>query len=216
MSDDGKLKDLVLDELRWDTRVDEAHIGVAAEDGAITLNGHVSTYPEKYATTKAVSRVQGVKSIVDHIEVNTRHSGPRDDTEIAKRIAHVLDWNVSIPDSDVKAIVQNGIVTMTGTVDHYHQREHVEKHVRHVRGVKGLLNHIETKAEPSRTQIREDIQNALHRHAKMEANGVKVDVVGHTVTLSGHVKTMVDRDLIRRAVWATSGVQAVIDNIRIH
>jgi osmotically-inducible protein OsmY len=36
------LQDRVTDELRSDPTVDAAHIGVAAENGAVTLSGHVA------------------------------------------------------------------------------------------------------------------------------------------------------------------------------
>ena len=40
---DAELKDAVLDELRVDPRVNEAEIGVAVEDGVVTLTGHVAS-----------------------------------------------------------------------------------------------------------------------------------------------------------------------------
>jgi len=44
---DTKLRDSVLRELKWEPQVDTAHIGVSAHNGAVTLAGHVSSYPGK-------------------------------------------------------------------------------------------------------------------------------------------------------------------------
>jgi osmotically-inducible protein OsmY len=215
MSNDSQLKNLVLDELLWDTRLDEAHIGVVAEDGAITLTGHVKNYSEKHAAKVAVGRVRGVKSIADDLKVDFRNAKRKDDSEIAKRIAHVLQWNVSIPDNDVKAVVSDGFVTLTGTVDHFDQREHIEGQVRHVGGVVGFINKIELRSIPSGRQVRSDIEKALQQHTQSEMRNLMVNVKGHTVTLEGQSNTMYERDLIHKAAWATPGVQAVINNINI-
>jgi hypothetical protein len=44
----------------------------------------------------AAERVHGVKAVVNDIEVRLAGE-PRDDSDIAKAIAHVLEWNVHIP-----------------------------------------------------------------------------------------------------------------------
>jgi hypothetical protein len=65
---DLQLRKDVLDELEFEPSVNAALIGVAVERGAVTLTGHVSTYPEKLAAVKAVRRVKGVRAIADEIE----------------------------------------------------------------------------------------------------------------------------------------------------
>lgn len=63
MSNDSQLINLVLGQLVWDARLDETDIGVAVEDGAITLIGHEKSYSEKLAAAKTgVGCVRGVKS----------------------------------------------------------------------------------------------------------------------------------------------------------
>ena len=49
MKTDSELQRDVLDELKWEPSVEAAHIGVSVKDGVVTLNGHVSSYAEKYA-----------------------------------------------------------------------------------------------------------------------------------------------------------------------
>lgn len=39
---DAQLHRRVLDELKWDTRVDETDVGVEVDDGVVTLTGTVS------------------------------------------------------------------------------------------------------------------------------------------------------------------------------
>lgn len=40
MPDDMTLQAMVMDELAWTPNVDAAHIGVAAQNGVVTLSGH--------------------------------------------------------------------------------------------------------------------------------------------------------------------------------
>ena len=59
MSVDSQLQQAVLTELRWEPSVTAAHIGVMANDGVVTLTGHVETFGEKHAAETAAWRVKG-------------------------------------------------------------------------------------------------------------------------------------------------------------
>ena len=50
-------------ELEWDPQVNSSEIGVAVENGIVTLSGEVNSYWAKLAAEKAVKRVKGVKGI---------------------------------------------------------------------------------------------------------------------------------------------------------
>ena len=63
MSSDNDLKKAVLDELGWEPSVNEAHIGVTAHSGVITLTGHVSSYMHKVAAR--LQKGEPVRSIRD-------------------------------------------------------------------------------------------------------------------------------------------------------
>ncbi|MEM6462586.1 MAG: BON domain-containing protein [Pseudomonadota bacterium] len=215
MVPDQTLKQRVLDELRWDTKLNEAHIGVTAFDGSITLGGHVTNFPEKYAAVEAAKRVRGVKAVADEINVHLPSEHRLDDSDIAKRIAHVLEWNVSIPESDVKARVRDGYVILTGEVDWHQQRSHIVRQVEHVGGIRDVTNQIMLKKRPVSEDIKEQIQSALHRNSEKEADQITVSVSGDTVTLEGCVRDLYERDLVEDAAWSAAGVRHVVDNIRI-
>ena len=94
---DKTLRQIVIDELDFEPRIDAAHIGVTAEGGVITLTGHVGSYAEKIAAEEAVRRVKGVKAIAEEIEVRYPFAKKTADDEIAKRAVHILEWDSSIP-----------------------------------------------------------------------------------------------------------------------
>ena len=54
---DKQLQKDVLAELEWEPSVKAAHIGVAVENGIVTLSGHVSSFMGKHAAEVATRRV---------------------------------------------------------------------------------------------------------------------------------------------------------------
>ena len=83
MKTDSELQRDVLDELKWEPSVNAAHIGVAVNDGIVTLSGHVTSYWEKYAAERAAKRVYGVKAVANEIDVKLPGSSQRTDEDIA-------------------------------------------------------------------------------------------------------------------------------------
>jgi osmotically-inducible protein OsmY len=85
-------------------------------DGAVTLTGSVAAYAEKLAVTRAAERVYGIKAVADELKVKLA-GAPRDDSDIARAIAHVLENNVQVPEGKVHARVEGGWVTLDGEVE---------------------------------------------------------------------------------------------------
>jgi len=133
------LRDAVLAELDSDPAVHAWEIGVAAEDGVITLTGIVERQGFKVAAERAVKRVDGVRSVANQLRV--RASNERTDTDIARDAAHRLRNNVAVP-ATVQAVVCDGHVVLEGTVTWMHQRAAAESAVKYLRGVKGVENAI--------------------------------------------------------------------------
>lgn len=208
MKTDSDIREDVIKELRWDPKVPNPDaIGVAVEDGAVTLTGHVSTYPEKLAAAKAAERVYGVKAVANQLEV--RLTDKRDDSDIAKAIAHILDWNTNIPTGAVQARVEHSWVTLEGVVEYWYQRDEVERQVRHVRGVIGVTNDVDVRPAVSAVQVEEQIEEALRRQADLGARSVRVEVSDHTARIYGHVHSVHEAQAIRKAAAAAPGVARV-------
>lgn len=83
MSHDTTLQHSVTAELIYDPKVTSSEIGVTAKDGVVALSGQVGNYDEKLATEAAARRVQGVRAIVQAIEVHVPFSLKRPDEDIA-------------------------------------------------------------------------------------------------------------------------------------
>jgi osmotically-inducible protein OsmY len=209
MKSDSEIREDVIRELQWDPQVsDPDAIGVAVQDGAVTLTGQTATYAEKLAAARATERVYGVKAVANDLKVKLSGE-PRDDPDIAKAIAHVLEWNVQVPADRVKARVQAGWVTLDGHVDYEYQRHEVERMVRSVRGVVGVINTITVTPPVSPEQVEAKIEEAFRREAEVDARHVQVAVSDHTAKLYGHVHSLNEVTAAKAAAAAAPGVASV-------
>jgi osmotically-inducible protein OsmY len=125
--------------LSHDPIVDGQEIGVAVEDGVVTLTGHVESVRAAVAAERAVKRVEGVRSIANDLQVKVRNA--RTDTDIAREALHRLRNNVAVPLS-VQAVVRDGHIHLDGVVNWDHQRAAAETAVCYLSGVKGVTNDI--------------------------------------------------------------------------
>ncbi len=215
--DDKLVREDVLDELEFDPSIDATNIGVAVDDGVVTLTGHVSSFAEKTAAECATRRVKGVRAIAQEIEVRYPSEKKTADDEIAKRALTVLNWGAMIPQDAVKVTVQKAWVTLTGEVNWQYQKKAAEDAIRKLSGVTGVSNCISIKPQTvDVSDIKKQIEDALARHAQIEAQAIRVDVRdGNKVSLQGKVDSWEEREAVENAAWSVAGVQSVDDRLTI-
>lgn len=207
---DAQVRDAVMRQLEWDPKVDASGVAVAAANGTVTLTGHVESYSAKLAAERAAKRVRGVRAVANDLEVRLKLDRP--DEEIAQDAARALELRSTIPDG-VQAIVHHGHVTLTGRVAWLYQKEEAEKAVRHIRGVRGVSNHIEVAPQATVADVRRRIVQALHENADLDARQITATVSGDTVTLAGTVGTWLQRELAERAAASAPGIRRVVNAI---
>lgn len=212
---DKTLRQYVVDELYWEPSVESAHIGIAVDKGVVTLTGHVPNFAQKNAAESAVRRVKGVRGIAEELRVDFGAPSPYLDDDIAKRALTVLDLNVLVPPSAIQVKVQQGWLTLTGEVRWNYQRTAAVADLRKLRGVTGITNDITIKPQVHAGDISNRIEDALKRHAYLEAKDVRVQVHDDKVTLEGLVPSWADRKTVEKAAWATPGVRQVEDHLRV-
>jgi len=213
---DATLRSAVERELEWDPKIDSAHLGVSAKDGAVTLSGHVPSYLQKVAAVRAAERVFGVKAVADEIEIDLPAAGKRDDSEIAEEIARERSWNTLIPDS-IEADVRKGYVHLRGEVEWRYQRDEAENAVRHLWGVKGVDNAITVKprVKPKAGEVEHRVEDAIERMADLDARSIWVTTTNGTVHLHGHVRSFTERRIAEEAAEAAPGVTMVDNEIAV-
>lgn len=213
---DSILRQNIIDELEFEPSVDAAHIGVAVEDGVVSLSGHVGSYAEKLAAEKAVKRVKGVRALAEGIKVRFAEDKKTSDDEIAHRALTILKWSAVAPHNSVMVKVQDGWVNLSGEVDWQHQRWTAENLVRRLSGIHGVLNSITLKQKVEPRDVKRKIENALRRSSEIVSEQIQVSVEdGRSVALDGSVHDWEERDAVERAAWSVPGVTRVIDRLRI-
>lgn len=215
MKSDLQLHKDVLDELRWDPRVNEAEIGVAAKDGVVTLTGSVPTFAQKYAAEKDVERVTGVRAIADDLHVRPSGTFLRNDTDIAHSAVNALAWDIEVPADKLTTKVESGWITLMGEVDWNYQKTAAERAVRYLGGVRGISNLIEVKPKVTPQEVKTKIEAALKRNAELDAKRITVETSGTKVTLKGNVRSWAERTDAERAAWSAPGVKEVDDRLMV-
>ena len=214
MITDKKIQEDVMSEIDWDPEVNSEDIGVAVEEGIVTLSGQVDSYWTKKAAEKAAKRVKGVKGVAQDIVV--KYPGmDRTDTDIADAAVHTIKWNTTIPDESVKVKVEDGWVLLDGEVDWNFQKRAAENTVEKIKGVEGVSNLIDIKPRIQASVVKESIKEALERRADLEADAIEVETQGNKVILRGTVKTWSERVEVQRAAWRAPGVTSVENKLTI-
>ena len=203
-------------ELKWEPSVDAAHVGVTANEGVVTLTGHVDSFARKLAASAAARRVKGVKGVAEEIEVRLMSHMKRGDDEIAKAALDRLSWNVSLPLNAVKVEVEKGWVTLTGQLDWNYQRDAVAADVRWLFGVVGVSNNTTIKPRVNTANLSDDITHALHRSWFFDPDNIKVSASGGKVKLTGSVDTFHDRAVAAETAWAAPGASSVENDIVVN
>jgi osmotically-inducible protein OsmY len=215
MKTDLQLHKDVIDELRWDPRVNEAEIGVSAKGGVVTLTGSVDTYAQKYVAERAVEKVTGVRAVADELNVRPTGAFLRNDTDIAHSAVNALAWDIEVPEDKITAKVDSGWITLKGEVNWNYQKIAAERAVRYLAGVKGISNLIEVKPKVSALVVKSKIEAALKRNAELDAKRITVEAADGKVTLKGNVRSWTERTDAEHAAWAAPGVKEVDDRLLV-
>ncbi len=212
---DKRLRLDIIDELDFEPSIDAADIGVAVDQGVVTLTGHVRSYSDKITTLEIVESVVGVRAIADEIEVRPVGAHVTADDEIAKRVVNSLKWNTSVPEDKIHVTVAKGRVTLEGDVEWRYQADAAARAIGRLTGVTGINNHLKVRPSVKASDVSERIKKTLVRDAELDASGIRVAVHDGTVTLEGQVRYLGERRSAERAAWAAPGVTNVIDHLAV-
>ena len=213
---DSEIKTQVLRELKWDSRVRWAEIGVTVNDGVVTLTGSVRNYSNKLAAQEAAHRIAGVLDVANDIEVTPSAKVGRTDADIALAVRQVLEWDAIVPDERIRSTVSDGWVTLDGDVDLWRERLDAERAVLRLDGVIGVINKITiTPPKVNPVELREEIEDALERRAEREAERLRIEVNDGTVDLFGRVHSWQEKRAVLGSISHAPGVTAVRDHLRV-
>jgi len=215
---DENIKKDVVDQLYWDNRVNAADVKVEVFDGIVTLSGTVTTTNARYSAASDSWMIAGVTNVENNLQViyETDKKTPTD-PEIKSQAENTLLWNEDIDSTGVEVSINQGVVTLNGTVDSYWKKWLAERIVYRNFGVLSVENHLTIVPTQSilDQDIAEDIEHALKRNFYVDAEEVSVKVDRGVVTLMGEVSTTIARNQAEDVAMYTAGVMDVDNQIRL-
>lgn len=214
---DEQIQRDVLEELKWDARVQPNEIGVSVTDGIVTLTGWVDSYTKKWVAERTAHRVRGVKAVANDIEVRLPSSVDRTDADIAAAATRALQWDAFVPIERLDVTVSRGWVTLQGEVEWQYQRRAAERAVRRLSGVRGVTNlvAVRPRVKPAPDDLRRRIEDALVRSAETDAERIRIEVSGDQIILTGTVRSWSEKEEGERVAWSAPGVSSVDNRIMV-
>ena len=113
----------------------------------------------------------------------------RSDKSIHDDVLFELQWDPKLTSNDIAVAVKDGVVTLSGFVSTYYEKDEAEKAVKRVFGVRGVANDLEVRSPWKRTdpEITRDAVQEIDNHVSIPTGRVKVTVRNAWVTLEGTV-----------------------------
>jgi osmotically-inducible protein OsmY len=215
MQTDSDIQKDVVAELNAEPNLRNDDLAVGVRDGVVTLAGYVDSYADKWRAERVVSKVKGVKAVVNQLEVKLSSSSQRPDPEIARAAVNALQWNALVPHDRIKVVVEDGWITLRGEVDWYYQKEEAERTVRNITGIKGVSNLITVATVPTPSDVKQRITDALRRGAQFDAERITVEVTGHKAILKGTVRSYAELRDAERAARKVPGITEVDNRLTV-
>lgn len=142
-----------------------------------------------------------------------------DDKRLRNDVVAALDWEPSIDASDIGVQAERGVITLTGRVGTWVQRHTAEKVTKRVKGVRGLITHVEIIptfiAQNDDEQLAVCAVTAIDWNVAVPKGRVQVEVKSGAITLTGQVDWDYQRRAAENSVIALEGVRFVHNDITI-
>ena len=143
----------------------------------------------------------------------------KSDTQIQQDVLNELKWDTRVAPNEVGVEVDNGIVTLTGTVSSYAKKLAAEQAAHHVLGVLDVANDLVVKlangAQPNDTEIAAAVRQALQWDVFVPEDKIQTTVANGLVTLQGTVEYASQRHDAARAIQNLAGVCAIDNLIKV-
>src|SRR6266436_4621004 len=150
------------------------------------------------------------------VSLAAQTASARYDSDIQSRVSQQLTKKQEF--RNLQASTEDGIVTLSGTVDLYQQKLDAAKKVRKLDKVQGVRNLIAVRSSAPDAEVQAKLERKLH-YDRMgydnQFNFVDVSVKDGAATLTGATCNDMGRD---SAVWIANnmpGVNDVVDNIEV-
>ena len=143
MSATVSIQAAILDALRMDPRIPHPEeIAVAVDGDAITLRGTVGSFTQRRAAVRDAREIDGVRDVHDDLSVRLLDAAQRSDAELRGMALQAIAWDTEAPVELIDVKVEDGWVTLRGTVGSQFESDAAYEDVANLFGVIGITNAI--------------------------------------------------------------------------
>lgn len=200
-------------QMRIDNAVTANNVDVSSINGVVTLTGTVDNILEKERAQALAEATVGVRTIVNRIDVEP--VTPRTDNELKTAVESAWLVDPVAKSYRLEAEVDDGIVTISGTVSSHAERDLSATVAKGVRGVKDIVNETVVDYGVTRTdqQIQNEISGRLENDVRIDDALIQVSVSNGNVTLSGSVGSLQEKTRARSNAWVAGVVSVDADDL---
>jgi osmotically-inducible protein OsmY len=137
---DAALEERVGHMLKWNPDIDAGHVTAHAREGTVRLDGAVDAYWKKGKVEELAASIAGVREVQNHLAAVPTES--LTDKVIGEQINAALRRRASTEPSWVYLKVEDGIVTLSGTMPNWAAYEAALEVARHSAGVLEIQNYL--------------------------------------------------------------------------
>jgi osmotically-inducible protein OsmY len=143
----------------------------------------------------------------------------RTDYEVQQDVMDELQYEPSIDAAQIGVSSKNGVVTLSGTVKTYAEKESAAWTAERVSGVKAVVDEIKIQLLQAHERSDQDIAmaalQALEWHVQVPHTCIKMKVERGIITLEGDVDYRYEKIAAENAVRNLTGVLAVVNLINV-
>lgn len=193
----------------------QGRITALCQGGELVLAGHVEGIEQKMVSERLARSVEGVKAVVN--EVKLRAVPQRTDVEILEHLQHALEQDHSLDQRQIVPIVQNGVVTLTGTVDALAKKRLAGLIAWWTAGVEDVRNHLIVRPDEddNDAEIVDAVRVAHELDILVDADRIGVKSVHGVVTLIGTARNPEEYRQAEADAWFVWGVKDVLNTLEI-
>jgi osmotically-inducible protein OsmY len=144
----------------------------------------------------------------------------KNNQELQTDVQNAIKWQPLLHAAEIGVTVNDGVVTLTGTVDNYSKKMEAENAAKNVAGVNAVVEKIEVDFKNSwdkknDNDIAKEILNAFKCNWQIPNDKIQVKVENGWIVLSGELNWNYQKEEAKNTIKNLEGIVGVSNNITI-
>lgn len=203
--------------LRMSAGVEIEQLEVDVDEGMVTLDGRAQSHWEKIRAENIASDVDGVVGVNNAITVVPTEDVV--DRAVAEDIRAALRRKTAVNEDNVDVRVQDGVVTLSGTVSTWNARNAAYEAASNTLGVIEVVDNLVVETVltevPSDAELRDEVADNLEWDTRVDEEDIVVLVDDRKVTLTGTVDSYTEKQHAEADAWTVPGVRSVENELTV-